>query len=124
MPLIYKVRVLEKMDLNREHFRSMIFYDFKSGLTRQESFVRLKSAFGDNAPSKSTVCNWFSEFERGRFYLSDEFREGRPFSAVTPENIETVRSLIQSDRHVTYEEIAATLHIGMTAIHKILHDLI
>jgi [histone H3]-lysine36 N-dimethyltransferase SETMAR len=110
------------MDLNREHFRAMIFYDFKSGLTQQQCVKRLNSAFGNEAPSKATVYNWYNEFKSGRFYLSDEFREGRPMTAVTQENIEAIRNLIKSDRHVTYREISSTLGIGMTAISKILND--
>lgn len=110
------------MNLNREHFRAMIFYDFKCGLTQQQCVERLNSAFGDEAPSKATIYNWFAEFQRGRTYLSDEFREGRLITATTPENIEAVRNLILLDRHVTYREIASTLGIGMTAISKILHE--
>ena len=83
---------------------------------------QLNSAFGNEAPSKATVYNWYNEFKSGRFYLSDEFREGRPMTAVTQENIEAIRNLIKSDRHVTYREISSTLGIGMTAISKILND--
>ena len=54
-----------------------------------------------------TVYRWFSEFTRGRISLADSSREGRPFSAVVPENIDAVRELIMQDRHVTYREIAA-----------------
>ena len=85
------------MDLNREHFRAMIFYDFKSRLTQQQCVKRLNSAFGNEAPSKATVYNWYNEFKSGRFYLSDEFRESRSMTAVTQENIEAIRNLIKSD---------------------------
>ena len=39
---------------------------------------RLHLAFGDEAPFNRTVCNWFAEFQRGRTFLSDKFREDRP----------------------------------------------
>jgi len=100
----------------------MIFYDFKSSLTEQECRDRLFSAFGDEAPSLATVRRWFAEFKRGRCSLSDEYREGRPSTAVTPENIDNVRTMIKADRHVTYCEIRASLGIGMSQIHSILHD--
>jgi len=60
--------------------------------------------FGDEAPSKTTVYRWFSKFNRDRSLLSDTFREGRPKSAVVPENIDAVREMIMQDRHVTYCE--------------------
>ena len=65
------------MELTREHFRSIIFYNFRGGLSRQECIDELKTLFGDKAPFYSTVKNWFTEFNRGRRSLKDEFREGR-----------------------------------------------
>lgn len=110
------------MELTREHFRAMIYYDFKSGLKQKESIERLRAAFGEEAPSSATVYNWFAEFNRGRISLEDEAREGRPCTAVTEENINAVRELIEADRHVTYVEISSTLGIGMSQVQKILHE--
>lgn len=110
------------MDLTRENFRAMIFYDFRRGLTRQQCFDQLNSTFGDEAPHFATVKRWFNEFDRGRSSLQDQFREGRPKSVVLPENIDAVRELIMEDRHVTYHEIEATLGISSTSVYKILHE--
>lgn len=110
------------MDISREHFRAMILYDFKSNLTAQQSFDRLHLAFEDEAPSYRTIQRWFTEFNRGRQSLSDEPREGRPSTAVSHENIDAVREMIKSDRHVTYYEIRASLGIGMSQIQTILHE--
>jgi len=109
------------MELNREHFRTMIYYDFRSGLSRQQCADKLRSIFRDEAPHVATVNRWFNEFNRGRTSVADEFPEGRPRTTVTPENIEAVRKLITEDRHVTYREIEAGLGIHSTAIHSILH---
>ena len=43
------------MDLNDEHFRVMIFYDFKAGLNATESHKRLGDAFVGMCPSYSMV---------------------------------------------------------------------
>lgn len=110
------------MDLSREHFRAMIFYDFKCGLTPKLCVDRLEKAFGYKAPSQTTVYRWFSEFQCGRTYISDDFREGRPSTAITDENIDLVRNMIDSDRHVTYAEIAASLGIGKSQIQTILQE--
>lgn len=80
------------------------------------------SGFGNEAPSKATIYRWFAEFQRERDSLSDALREGRPKSAVSPENIDAVRELIKEDRHVTYEQIQASLSISGTAIQTILHE--
>ncbi|XP_055316153.1 histone-lysine N-methyltransferase SETMAR-like [Sitodiplosis mosellana] len=110
------------MELNREHFRAIIFHNFRRGLSRQECIDELISLYGEQAPSFSTVKNWYNEFNRGRHSLQDEHREGRPKSAVVPENIDAVRELIMLDRHVTYREIEASLGISMKSIGRILHD--
>ena len=81
----------------------------------------MKSTFGSEAPSKATIYNWFKEFSRGRKNLSDDFREGRPKSAVTSENIDAVRKLIATDRHETYDKIETSLKISRIRMHSILH---
>jgi len=110
------------MNLSREHFRAMIFYDFKKSLTPLQCFESLNSVFGDEAPSQRTVYEWYANFKRGRVELCDESREGRPATAVTPENIDAVRNLLQEDHRTTYREIKAHLGIGMTQIKTIFHD--
>lgn len=110
------------MELTRENFRSMIFYDFGFGFTQQQSIDRLNTAFGDEAPSRASVYRWFSEFQLGRCSLSQASGAGRPKSAITQENITAVQKLIEDDRHVTYQEIQQALGIGRSQIQKILHD--
>ena len=53
------------MQLSREHFLSIIFYNFRRGLSRQDYIDELKSLNGDEAPSYSTLKNWFNEYNRG-----------------------------------------------------------
>ncbi|KAG5329309.1 SETMR methyltransferase, partial [Acromyrmex charruanus] len=66
--------------------------------------------------------NWFAEFQRGRTFLCDEFREGRPSTSVVATNVDVVREMIERDRHMTYRKIQAFLGIDMKAIYTILHD--
>ncbi|GBP16817.1 hypothetical protein EVAR_13202_1 [Eumeta japonica] len=97
------------MDLTRENFRAMIY--FRRGLTKKQCIDRLTSIFGDEAPSKTTVHLWFSEFNLGRSMIADKSKEGRPKSIVVSKNIDAVRELIMQDRHVTYCEIKTSLVI-------------
>ncbi|CAH2003754.1 unnamed protein product [Acanthoscelides obtectus] len=80
------------MELNREHFRAIIYYNFQRQLSQQECLAELLSVFGNEAPHQSTICRWYGEFKRGW------------------------------DRHVTYREIEASLKISKTSIQKILHE--
>lgn len=110
------------MELNRENFRAIIFYNFRRQLSQQECLAELVSVFGNEAPHQSTISRWYGEFKRGRISLSDDPRAGAPKTAVTQENVDAVRKLIYEDRHVTYREIEASLGISKTSIQKILQE--
>jgi len=43
-----------------KHFRAIIFHNFRRGLSRQGCINELKSLYDDEAPSYSTVKNWFN----------------------------------------------------------------
>ncbi|GBO99277.1 Putative uncharacterized protein FLJ37770 [Eumeta japonica] len=93
---------------------------FEASQILQQSFARFRTAFGDKAPRKMTIYNWFAECKRGRVNLSDEFRDGRPSTAVNNKSIDAVHRLIKTDRHVTYHEIRASLGMDMNQIQSIL----
>ena len=110
------------MELNREHFRVIIFNNFRRGLTQRQCIDGLNSIFGDKAPSRTSVYRWYGEFNRGRSSHQDEFREIRPKSVVVPETIDAVCQLILLDCYVTYRGMETTLGISGTSIHSILHE--
>ena len=110
------------MELNREHFRAISFYNFRRELIQQQCIDELNSIFGDETPLRISVYRWYAEFNRCRSSLQDEFRESRPKSVPVPETIDAVRQLILQDRHVTYRKIETTLGISGTGIHAILHE--
>ena len=73
------------MELNREHFCAIIFYNFRHGLTQQQCIDELHSIFGNEAPSTTSVYRWYGEFNRSRRSLLEEFHAGRPTSVIVPE---------------------------------------
>ena len=87
------------MELNREHFRAIIFCNFRRGLTQQQGIEELNSIFGE--PLRTSVYQWYGKFNRGRSALQDEFRKGLKKSVVVPETIDALCQLILQDRHVT-----------------------
>ena len=49
----------KKMELNRKHFRVIIFYNVPSGLTQQQQCIdELNSIFGNEAPLRTSVYRW------------------------------------------------------------------
>ncbi|GBP44224.1 Putative uncharacterized protein FLJ37770 [Eumeta japonica] len=99
----------------------MIFYNFKCNLTARQNLARLRTAFGDETPCNTTIYNWFAEFKRGCVNLSDEFRDGRLSTFVNNKNIDAVRRMVESDRHVNNHGIRISLGIDMSQIQSILH---
>ncbi|CAH1959045.1 unnamed protein product [Acanthoscelides obtectus] len=95
------------MELNREHFRAIIYYNFQRQLSQQECLAELLSVFGNEAPLQSTISCCFGEFKRGRVSLSDDSRMGAPKTAVTQENVDAIE---------------ASLKISKTSIQKILYE--
>jgi len=109
------------MELNREQFRTLIYYDFKSNLNQQQCLERLQTAFGESAPSRATIFHWYAEFKRGRGYLEDDPRPGRPLESVTVENVNRVKELVKQNRNISCRQLQQTLGIGSAAINLILH---
>ncbi|CAF5073401.1 unnamed protein product [Rotaria sp. Silwood1] len=85
------------MNLTRDQIRVMIYYDYKKQFSQQECLESLQKTFGDFCVSRTTVYNWYAEFNRDRNHFEDEPGAGRPRGAVTPENIEAVRQMINVD---------------------------
>ena len=110
------------MELQRTHFCAMIFYDFKSGLNQQQSHNRLKAAFGNEAPSRTTVYDWFAEFRRGQRSLEDDPRSGRPATATTDIQVAAVRKLVEEDARVTVLQIAEEVGTSSGSVSNILHN--
>ena len=93
------------MELQKSHFRSMIFYDFKRGPSADQSLANLTTAFGDKAPSRATVFRCFYEFRSGRTSFEDEERSGRPHTALTPDNIAAVELMLREDCRIMYDTL-------------------
>ena len=79
------------MELNRKHFRAIIYYNSRRGLTLQQYIDELNSIFGSEAPSSTIVYRWYGKFNRDFSSLQDEFLECHPKSVIVPETIDVVR---------------------------------
>ena len=89
--------------------------------SRQETFEMLKTASGNNAMKKTASYKWYSKFEQGDNYVTDEPRPGRPLFISTTKN-ETVKELLDSDQRMTIRDI--TIRTGYTfgTVFRIIHN--
>ena len=81
-----KIVSQQKMELTRENFCAMIYYDIQRGLSRPECIHQLISTFGDEAPSYVTVKRRCNEFNCDWHSLTNGFRKDRSKSVAGPEN--------------------------------------
>lgn len=110
------------MELTREQTRLLIWYCFKRKLPALSAHEELNTTLGDQGPSHATVTRWYREFRNGRVDFQDDPRSGRPPTAVTEENVDAVRNLVEDDPRITESMISTHLNIGSAAVDTILHE--
>lgn len=111
-----------QMELNREHIRAIIYYEWLEVKDAREILDRINRRLGQGTVSKSTVKYWIREFKFGRQRLEDEHRSGRPSTSTTDENVKLVRELIHANPRVTYDDLERETKISRGSLHSILHD--
>ena len=82
---------------------------------------KFKHCFGDQSQFKATVFSWFRQFVSGARTLEDDDRCGRMATAVTPENVSRLESLIKKDPKMTYAEIRDIMKISSGNLTRIHH---
>ena len=106
----------------KKEIRVFIKNCFLMGKNTVEAKQWLYKRYGDSAPGKSTIIDWYVEFKRGRTNTDDAERSGRPKSAVVLGNITKVHKIVSGDLKLRLREIADTLKISEGNVFKILHE--
>ena len=80
--------------MDKKEFRVLIKRCFLMGKNTVEAKQWLDEHFGDSAPGKLTIIDWYTEFKRVRTNTVDAERSVRPKSALVPENITKVYKIV------------------------------
>ncbi|GFX77324.1 protein GVQW3 [Trichonephila clavipes] len=96
--------------------RYAIKFCLRLGKNATETFQLLQEAF------KITVWEVHKAFKEGRGEVADEPRSGRPTTARTEENVDRVREVLRTDRRLSIQQIADTLHMSTFAVHRIMTE--
>ncbi|UYV73896.1 hypothetical protein LAZ67_11001326 [Cordylochernes scorpioides] len=89
------------------------------GKNATETFQMLQKAFNDDCISRSQYGKWHKAFKEGREEVADEPRSGRPTTARTDENVDRVLEVLRTDRRLSIQQIANTLHMSTFVVHGI-----
>jgi len=72
--------------------------------------------------SHAIVYRWYTCFQDRRENVKDDARSGRPSTARTDENVESVHHLLTEDRHTTLQMIADCFNIGKETVRQIVTE--
>ena len=95
-----------------EEQRFVIRFLSSEGLKPIESHRRMKVQYGDACLSLQQVYEWTRKFMNGISSVTDSPRPGQAHPVVTPEGIAAVEAIVNENRRVTENEMAA--HLDMS----------
>ncbi|GFX04040.1 protein GVQW3 [Trichonephila clavipes] len=82
----------------------------------------LQEAFKDDCISSSQSGKWHKAFKKGREEVADEPRSRRPTTARTEENVDHVREVLRTDRRLSIQQIADTVHMSTLVVHGVVTE--
>ncbi|UYV68453.1 hypothetical protein LAZ67_5004372 [Cordylochernes scorpioides] len=92
------------------------------GKNATETFQMLQKAFKDDCISRSQSGKWHKAFKEGREEIADEPRSGRPTTARTDEIVDRVLEVLRTDRRLSIQQIADTLHMSTFVVNRIVTE--
>ncbi len=108
------------MEKDKTGHRYVIWFLWKQGKKGSQILKEMQDVCGDDWPSKPTIYNWLDRFKEGRESIEDAPRPGRPKVESGKENVERVKEAIEGDSRLTVVDLAETLGISHSTIHRIL----
>ncbi|UYV71914.1 hypothetical protein LAZ67_9001136 [Cordylochernes scorpioides] len=102
--------------------RYAIKFCVRLGKNATETFQMLQKAFKDDCISRSQSGKCHKAFKEGREEVADEPRSGRPTTARTEENVDRVLEVLRTDRRLSIQKIADTLHVSTFVVHGIVTE--
>ena len=93
----------------------------KAGKSAVETIELINKAYGSAAVSRANVYRWYVCFRDGREDVKNDARSGRPSTARTDENVESVR-LLKEDRRTALQMTTDRLNIGKKTVRRIVTE--
>ena len=94
----------------------------KAGKSAVETIELINKAYGSAVICRANVYRWYARFRDGREDVNDDARSGRPSTARTPENVESVRHLLTEDHRTTLQMTTDRLNIGKETVRRIVTE--
>ena len=108
-----------KIEEKKQHFRHIMFYDFKKGKNATEMQKMICAVYGESDVTDWTCQKWFAKFRAGDFSLDDAPRSGRPVEV----DSDQIKTVIENNQRYTKRERADILKISRSSVENHLHQL-
>ena len=108
------------MKIEEIEYLAVIKYLNLKGLIPTQIQDDMAITLGDDAPSFATVKRRVADFKRGRSFIEDEPRSGRPSTASLQANIDNVHQIVINDRRLTVRSIVTVIGISHERVENIL----
>lgn len=102
-----------------EHMRHILLYCYERKLSGQDAYEEVIRVFGDGAPSRATVYNWFSRFEEGDTSLASKPRSGRPLEV----DEEALLAAVEEDSKLSTRDLGERFGIDQSTVVRRLKKL-
>jgi len=111
------VRCFTKMDRQKFEQSFVIKFCVKLDESATVTYEKLQRGYGEHSLSRAQLFRWHKSFLEGREQVKDEPRAGRRSTSKTDDNVERVRSLVRSDRRLTWRMISNELNLNRFTVH-------
>ncbi|XP_023214135.1 endothelin-converting enzyme 2-like [Centruroides sculpturatus] len=112
----------EFVNMEKVCHRYMIQYFHLKGFSPTNIKTELDSTLGESAPSFTTIKYLVAEFKRSHTSCQDEHRSGRPSEVTMPQMVEKSTKMVLDDSQLKVRELADTVGISKSAVHRILTE--
>jgi transposase len=98
--------------------RAATKFSVKLKKTGNEMFVMLKSAYGEECLSRTSVSECHKRFKEGRESLQDDQRKGRPLTSTREESTEVIQKCLAEDRNLSVRILEEMTGINRETVSK------
>ncbi len=109
------------MDVSSEQ-HAVIKFCVRLNKSGAEKVNLLCQAYQDECLGRSMILQWHHTFVERRDSAAPTPHGGRPSTATSLINVNTVSNVIEEDRHLSTRKIVELLNMTQSSIHRILHQ--
>lgn len=109
--------------MEQSEYRSVIKFYVMLKKSNDELFADLRTVFGDNCPSKTTIYYWIAEFKRGRVSVFQDLTNvGRPCEISDDKSIQC-EAIIRQQRRIKVSELAEMIKVSDGSCYSMISKL-